>query len=122
MPTGAQRCLAPAAALAVLVAATLAAPPAARADAVSEAAAHLEAGRYKQGYDVLNAAHGKTRGEPRQYARVLLALATFYERHAGDFDEAARYLGEVLQLGLPAADPTVKAARRARDLTMQSIS
>lgn len=103
------RALCLACALAVLLAPRL---TLAQADAAAAAKDHFEAGRFKQGFKVLNDAHAKTRHEPRQHARVLAALAAFYEHHAGDFDEAARYLGEVLALGLPGADPTVKAARQ----------
>ena len=95
--------------VAALVLATTAAPV--MADPVGEARAHLKAGRYKEGYQVLNKAHTRLRSEPGKYAPVLLALADFYERHAGDFDEAARFLGEVTELGLPATDPGVKTAR-----------
>ena len=83
----------------------------AQADPAAAARAHFQARRFKAGFKVLNEAHAKTRHEPQKYARVLLALAAFYQRHAGDFDEARRYLGEVLELGLPPANPSVKAAR-----------
>ena len=84
----------------------------ARADPVAAAEAHFQAGRFKEGFKVLNDAHARTRNEPRPHAPVLVALANFYQRHAGDFDEAARYLGEVLTLGLPASDASVKVARQ----------
>lgn len=92
---------------------TLTPPSPAAADPLRRARALVQKGRHSEAFKLLNKAHVELRGQLSRYAAVLLALASFYERQAGDFDEARRYYEELTRLGLPPRHAGVQQARQS---------
>ncbi|MBI4699599.1 MAG: hypothetical protein HY744_00290, partial [Deltaproteobacteria bacterium] len=80
--------------------------------AVLAAQRHFAAGRYGEGRTVLLDACVKVRGSHAGYARLLMALAVFYERDVGDPRFARGYVREIRSLKLAPDNPDLLGAAR----------
>jgi len=90
-------------------------------DPVAAARTLFHAGKFSEGLALLNKDNVRGQGEPSKRAIVLVEIARFYERYAGDFDEAGRYLKEVIELGLaPDASPLRAAQQNLQRLNKQA--
>ncbi len=81
-------------------------------DAIGTAEQLFEAGQFAEGLRLLNQAARQGRRNHVDYVRILMTLARFYERYAGDYRRVAGHLREVRRLKLPADNPEVVAARQ----------
>jgi tetratricopeptide (TPR) repeat protein len=83
-------------------------------DPVRKAQQLFAAGRYAEGRTLLVDATAERRREHVEYARLLMALCSFYERYVGDYRRVEGYLREIDNLTLAADNPDLLAAREAR--------
>ena len=99
--------------LVLLVPRGAAAQPASAAptDPVAIAQEHFDRGEFAEGRKVLNQATLDQRRDHKEYARLLIKLAFFYEHYAGDYRYVNGYLREIRKLKLPADNPHLVEAR-----------